>query len=941
MSHTKNKDIWSVLELLTKVLFFILPLLIIFRLSEIISPLTTWGPSVCILLANTNTTKGDSIYLVCLQKKANIYAEKDGYDEEEVKTRKRILNYYQKKNDRISIGYAADLAQYCLITKEINHLNSLNYANRILLKAWKENLLNDKQKLILYKSTLYSYNPTNDDVKKTLHAALDIAETIDSNELKHELRHDVLSALLKRSIDDIQQWSTAQQYFDIFAPHFCASDKVRQRYWITYANYQLGLHNTTLAQQYLDSAMMIDEYYKDDIFEITRIQADIYLANGDIKKSIRERKKQIALLYSGGLNLLPLLYRHILDYENAINKQSIWLVKYYTFITNSELRHFLKRYKRHSNKYSNKQKKTILALINTHSILQARAALMFGSEDKINEIQSWVNDIKKREGLTSEQMLQLIDLGICAAAHSQNDSAHILLEQSFIELQERLKHTFPYMTDGEKSTFWKKEELILRQIYSVTDFAILKYNTALLTKGLLLNSSNRVKRAILESNDTVLIADWQYLQLLRSSYNTSLENKRQGDIRLLADSLEHSIVRRSNEYQQEISTWDITWQDVQNQLKSDECAIEFIHYPINNNGIKDNQYKALLLTKNEAPREFELFKESEFPIGDTILYRSEVKLYQYIWEPLVPYLSNGNIYTSMDGLLHHINIEAMPLENGKLLSEVYNVVRVSSTRELVQSGNVSWVHTTLYGGIKYDLTKQEIQSNAITDTKYKENVSRGYIFRTNKEEKIMQFNMLKYSLQEVQQIDAIIKDYEYTTSLYTNDNASEETFKSLSGKRNSILHIATHGIFDRKSDDYIDPMRRSSLLLAGANNSFRNRGKNNTQEGQDGILTASEISALDLRGTELVVLSACNTAKGDITPDGVFGLQRAFKQAGAQTIIMTLWNINDESTAVFMENLYKALLQGKTKREAFNSTMKLQKERYPDPLHWAGFIMLD
>jgi hypothetical protein len=68
---------------------------------------------------------------------------------------------------------------------------------------------------------------------------------------------------------------------------------------------------------------------------------------------------------------------------------------------------------------------------------------------------------------------------------------------------------------------------------------------------------------------------------------------------------------------------------------------------------------------------------------------------------------------------------------------------------------------------------------------------------------------------------------------------------------------------------------------------------------------------------------------------------RAFKQAGAQTIIMTLWNINDESTAVFMENLYKALLQGKTKREAFNSTMKLQKERYPDPLHWAGFIMLD
>lgn len=914
-------------------------LLLIGRGLKIVSPIAVWAPSVCMLFAQDGSPASDSVYITCLQKKIDILSEKSGYRKREIKQREKLLQFYLNKRDTSSVDYALAKASYLTEIHKMDYCAEIGDAKEILWDAWQQDKLDDNDKILLCSAmtTMIKEGEVRNS-KEVFKDMLKVAETISDEKIRLEWRQICLFTLLKITLEDMQQWPEAQLYYENLQPQFCQLDYMRQFSWIAMSQYQLQLHNTKVAQEYLDSAMQIKTNDKALQVEMSRQQTEIYKANGEWKNTIAERKKQAALLYQH--NWAIKMYKQFLRYESAIEEQSLWKIKWYSIVLNAKIQTLFEKAYEQKDSLDQRGKYALIRWRNMFYVLAAKAVLE--TDRSGNGVIQFIQEIKEFDALTSEEFLQLIDLSIRAATLYPSDSVGVVLQQNIEELQARLKVTFPYMTDGEKAIFWNKEEPILRNIYSVDSCSDVKYNATLLTKGLLLNSSNRVKRAILESGDSALVADWRHLQMLRSSYNYSKYSADEiANMQMLADSLEHSIVRRSNEYQQEISTWDITWQDVQNQLKSDECAIEFIHYPINNNGIKDNQYTALLLTKNEAPREIELFKESEFPIGDTILYRSEVKLYQYIWEPLVPYLSNGNIYISVDGLLHHINIEAMPLENGKLLSEIYNVIRVSSTRELVQSGNVSWVHTTLYGGIKYDLTKQEIQSNAITDTKYKENVSRGYIFRTNKEEKIMQFNMLKYSLQEVQQIDAVIKDYEYTTSLYTNDNASEETFKSLSGKRNSILHIATHGIFDRKSDDYIDPMRRSSLLLAGANNSFRNRGKNNTQEGQDGILTASEISALDLRGTELVVLSACNTAKGDITPDGVFGLQRAFKHAGAQTIIMTLWNINDESTAVFMENLYKALLQGKTKREAFNSTMKLQKERYPDPLHWAGFIMLD
>ena len=135
-------------------------------------------------------------------------------------------------------------------------------------------------------------------------------------------------------------------------------------------------------------------------------------------------------------------------------------------------------------------------------------------------------------------------------------------------------------------------------------------------------------------------------------------------------------------------------------------------------------------------------------------------------------------------------------------------------------------------------------------------------------------------------------------------------------------------------------MMWAGLMLAGGNNIWQ--GKFDIKNVEDGILTADEISQLDLSNTKLVVLSACETAKGMIDPvDGVYGLQRAFKMAGVETIVMSLWKVQDDATSMLMTQFYNYLNDGTEKHQALWKAMKDVKDKYKDPYYWAGFIMLD
>ena len=174
----------------------------------------------------------------------------------------------------------------------------------------------------------------------------------------------------------------------------------------------------------------------------------------------------------------------------------------------------------------------------------------------------------------------------------------------------------------------------------------------------------------------------------------------------------------------------------------------------------------------------------------------------------------------------------------------------------------------------------------------------------------------------------------------------------------SLLHIATHGFFLRNverapsdsralvhvaasgslvDDDsaatFANPLLRSGLAFARANQS--------TGAGADGILTALEATGLDLSGTELVVLSACDTGVGDVrNGDGVYGLRRALVLAGAESQVLTLWPVDDLATRDLMVRYYKQLLKGRGRAEALRKvqTKMLEDWKYSHPYYWAGFI---
>ena len=197
--------------------------------------------------------------------------------------------------------------------------------------------------------------------------------------------------------------------------------------------------------------------------------------------------------------------------------------------------------------------------------------------------------------------------------------------------------------------------------------------------------------------------------------------------------------------------------------------------------------------------------------------------------------------------------------------------------------------------------------------------------------------------------------------------ATEEAFKNVgkTGISPRVLHIATHGYFfpnpkSSTKNDAADPvfktsdhpMIRSGLILAGGNQAWKT-GKPFKPGMEDGILTAYEISQMNLSNTELVVLSACETGLGDIQGnEGVYGLQRAFKIAGAKNLIMSLWQVPDFQTQELMTAFYKKWLPaaaeakaGKTEkmsiREAFRAAQKEMREKYQHPYFWAGFVLVE
>lgn len=468
------------------------------------------------------------------------------------------------------------------------------------------------------------------------------------------------------------------------------------------------------------------------------------------------------------------------------------------------------------------------------------------------------------------------------------------------------------------------------------------YDISLTQKGFLLNYESDIYNNVKKLDN---------IELSRNFKKYRDAEIAQSDSTILYEKI---FLENYSEFEQlKLSEPLVTWEDVRNKLNIKDLAIEYTKC------LKDSStsYAALILKKEyDSPLIIELCSDSEIEqiiSGGSKLYHQNDEAYSYIWEKLEPYLDGvENIYFAPHGLIHQINIEVLAGKDGIPMNKKYNIYRVSSTGNLVDKREDSkYFSATLFGGLNYD-----------TDTMSLLAMNRNYTHISPSRDRLLRDTVqtragLKYlpgTATEVKNVYDILEKNEVETRLFTDKIGTEESFKALSGNSPSIIHIATHGFYledktarrvelfsslNSRETTYISPLKRSGLMFSGGQHAWL--GKDIPEGIDDGVLTAEEIAGMNLSGTDLLVLSACQTGLGEITSSGVEGLQKGFKIAGVNTIIMSLWEVSDVVTETMMTTFYKNLTKGKSKREAFDKAVEAVKKKYPSPEYWAAFIMLD
>lgn len=551
--------------------------------------------------------------------------------------------------------------------------------------------------------------------------------------------------------------------------------------------------------------------------------------------------------------------------------------------------------------------------------------------------------------------------------------------EDFMNLEKKqAKSLFFQMTETERSAFWSTHSKSKDLIFNIGfegDYGDIMYNYALLYKGILLDASTMFGQTILSSENVNLKNKYQQLLLLKERTLKKSDNRGFGgnminieegvydDIELV----EHELIQHIRETTEYNSFLNTNYSDVSKALKRGEVAVEFIDYrtiakikgdpePVN--------YCALVLKPGESPLIVPLCSEDDLTKclkAGMKVYNSNnysgKQLYNLIWGPLEKIIKKGqSVYFSPSGVLYSVAIESIPVDNGKTLGDMYHLNRVSSTKVVCQPReNKQYTSLALYGGLQYDVEEDLMVSQSRKYSNSSQTHSNINVpFRGASS---TGWSYLPGTKEEVDVISSLSNKFGIKSTSYFGTSGNEESFKALSGTSISAIHLATHGFyvkaeearkvsfFDRVLSPYgvennsDNSMKRSGLVLSGGNLAWKGLFKSDNID--DGILTAEEIANMNLGGTDLVVLSACESGLGDLSSDGIMGIQRAFKNAGVKTLIMSLWDVDDQATVLMMETFYKNLFSGKSKRNSFSEAQNEVRKKYSDPRYWAAFIMLD
>lgn len=487
----------------------------------------------------------------------------------------------------------------------------------------------------------------------------------------------------------------------------------------------------------------------------------------------------------------------------------------------------------------------------------------------------------------------------------------------------------------------------------------LLYNSLLFRRGLLIRTDHFLKQSLALSPQQELLKQYDELQRKKEYMGNISLSQQQGTGHHI-DSQWNALRAQEDEILEQLysnveeSNYSVVdWKQIQRCLSTKDIAIEFFSY-YNPSNVKE--YAALVLTSNcNNPILIPICNENK------LARLKDLYDYKFIWESIFNITGKVNkVYFSPSGILCKMGIEN--------ITNSYNdciFYRLSTTSEILKPGSRDCNHKiALFGGLDYDAIISNWHNNDVV-TLHNNDSQDNYQLRGTIRQR-GDFSPLYGSLLETKTINNLAIKLGYKPTCFTNNKGTEEIFKQLSEKPFEIIHVSTHGMYvgiDESQEvrnkqnltfillqnqhSYISKedvaLTHSFLVMSGGNRLIH---RDTIPLGMDdGILTAQEISHMDLHKTDLVVLSACESGLGDITNEGVIGLQRGFKKAGVNTILMSLDKVDDEATRILMVEFYKNLMSGKTKLQSLKDAQQYLREvengKFSDPKYWASFIMLD
>ncbi len=503
---------------------------------------------------------------------------------------------------------------------------------------------------------------------------------------------------------------------------------------------------------------------------------------------------------------------------------------------------------------------------------------------------------------------------------------------------------FPAMSEAEKASYWA---LLYPRIQRFQSFLIDQHQThpayaktllelQIETKAILLSSSSKIKNAILNSGDQSVVDLYQQWvdnkETLVRYYAYSPAQIEEQNIQLdsvmeATNAIEKQLSVLSSEFNSGIKKNTITFKTVQTALKEKEAIVDVVKLKDNLTASNSTQYAFIIVRKDLANPVVVVAENGENMDGKNFkFYRNAIKSdiedgisYGVYWAFLEEKLQGvSTIYIAPDGVYNQINLNTLKAD-AYLISK-YDFHRIGNIRDLVDKQS----NTTSTGRYAAFFGDPAFNSSKIAN--------------------------LPGTKTEVYNISKVLGSIGYKTNKYTGDMATETNLKKQKNKR--YLHIATHGYFleDAKEnnsnfgvhfENAIDnPLLRSGLLLTGAGKTVDTQVPDLVSK-DNGVLTGFEAMNLNLEGTELVVLSACETGLGDVKDgEGVYGLQRAFFIAGAKTIVMSLWKVDDQATQQLMTYFYKNLAKNSNKTKAFKQAQLQLKAKFPSPNYWGAFVMI-